>query len=1119
MFCMLPLSGWGQSLITDPFDYVADGTNDLVAQSAGAWSTDGSGTPILVVTGSLSYPGLAASSGNRIEMGGNSSGYYRNFTGQASGTVYVSFLLKVTALPTGTTGDYFIYLGNATAVASPVYLRASATTGKFNLGLGKRNNLAVSWLDKDLAVGQSYFLEFAMTYVDGTKNDVSELWVDPAPGSQPAADISISAGGDITVFKNMNRLLIAHGGDGNGGLEMDLDELRVTTQWVGLTAVKLPAAPTALMASAVSSTSVDLDWKDNAADETGYQIERSEDGANFTTIKTVAADVTSYSDLGLTASTKYYYRVLAMGTGGNSDYSDVAEVTTQALQQIPAAPSGLFATDSSATAIDLGWADNALNETGFEIDRSTDGTHFTSLVTLPANTIDYQDAGLNAGTAYYYRVLATGSAGNSGYSNVVLASTAALPGGSLIEEPFNYAVSPTLDLATQSADVWTSDGSGDAILLGSGSLNYPGFLASSGNKIAFGGSSSLYYHGFAGQEDGTVYVSFLFNVKTLPTAPTGDYFIHLGNATAVAAPVYLRASETPGKFNIGMAKRNNLKPTWLDGDLDTGKIYFMEFAITYVDGAKNDICKLWLDPATEDEPAADISITSGADITVFKNMNRVIIHHGADGNQGLKIDLDELRVTTQWVGVRPVELPEAPDGLVASAASSTSIKLSWADHADNETGFEIERSADGGSNFVYLASVSANTTSYTDLVLVSGTRYDYRVRAKGKDGYSEYSNVAGATPELVIPKSPTDLSAVAAKTSITLNWTDNSNNEIGFGIERSADGKDFTPLITVAPNTISYVDAELAPATTFYYRVVALGRDGNSSYSDTAEAKTPEKVPESPSGLAVAAVSATTASLIWEDNSDDEMGFQIERSTDGIMFSAIDTVDANTVSFLDTALMPETKYYYRVIAVGANGNSGASASASTITDAAIPASPEALAASAVSSDVIVLSWEDHSDNETWFELQRSTDGSNFTLLATVAPNTVVFRDSSLEASTDYYYRVRATGIAGSSDYSNIVKTGTLVEPHDPVHAANLLTPNGDGKNDRWIIEHIMQYKDNQVSVFDRSGRMVFHQEHYANNWTGLFRESPLPTGAYYYDIRLGSGYPEVKGMVTIIQDR
>ncbi len=94
---------------------------------------------------------------------------------------------------------------------------------------------------------------------------------------------------------------------------------------------QLPSAPTALTATAILPTRVDLSWTDNSLQESGFRIERSPDGASdWATIGTVASNVTSYSDLGVVAESAYYYRVQAYNDMGASDYSNIAAVDTPA---------------------------------------------------------------------------------------------------------------------------------------------------------------------------------------------------------------------------------------------------------------------------------------------------------------------------------------------------------------------------------------------------------------------------------------------------------------------------------------------------------------------------------------------------------------------------------------------------------------------------------------------------------------------------------------------------------------------------------------------------------------------------------------------------------------------
>lgn len=84
----------------------------------------------------------------------------------------------------------------------------------------------------------------------------------------------------------------------------------------------------------------------------------------------------------------------------------------------PAAPSDLVATGVSATTVSLAWTDNAGNETGFEIERSADGSLWSPLVTgLPPDTEDYDDTTADGQTDYFYRVRAYNGGGASAWSS------------------------------------------------------------------------------------------------------------------------------------------------------------------------------------------------------------------------------------------------------------------------------------------------------------------------------------------------------------------------------------------------------------------------------------------------------------------------------------------------------------------------------------------------------------------------------------------------------------------------------------------------------------------------------------------------------------------------------
>lgn len=184
-----------------------------------------------------------------------------------------------------------------------------------------------------------------------------------------------------------------------------------------------PLAPSGLTATAVSSTQIDLFWKDNSSNETGFKIERKAGATgSFVQVATPGATETRYSDKALPTNQTYTYRIRAANSGGNSATSNEAAATL--LSTTLSAPTALWATSVSASQINLFWTDNAATETGFRIDRRTGtGGNWTQITTLPANATGYANTGLTTNTTYFYRVRAYLGSTNSAYSNDVSART------------------------------------------------------------------------------------------------------------------------------------------------------------------------------------------------------------------------------------------------------------------------------------------------------------------------------------------------------------------------------------------------------------------------------------------------------------------------------------------------------------------------------------------------------------------------------------------------------------------------------------------------------------------------------------------------------------------------
>jgi gliding motility-associated-like protein len=86
---------------------------------------------------------------------------------------------------------------------------------------------------------------------------------------------------------------------------------------------------------------------------------------------------------------------------------------------------------------------------------------------------------------------------------------------------------------------------------------------------------------------------------------------------------------------------------------------------------------------------------------------------------------------------------------------------------------------------------------------------------------------------------------------------------------------------------------------------------------------------------------------------------------------------------------------------------------------------------------------------------------------------------------------------------------------------NLITPNGDGMNDTWVVENIWAYPEAVVVIFNRYGMEVFNGSNYdLNRWDGTFDGKELPDGAYYYVIT-HPDHPNTvyKGAINLIRNR
>ena len=517
-----------------------------------------------------------------------------------------------------------------------------------------------------------------------------------------------------------------------------------------------PTAPDNLAAAAQSSTEILLTWTDSSANESGFEIYQSADGANYTLVATTEANVVSALVAGLQPSTTYSYFVRAFNGAGAQD-SAPATATTPALPPPPAAPSGLTATPWSATEIALAWTDNSMDETSFRIERSPDGTSWAALPTVPPGTTALLDAGLTSGTAYYYRVSACNAAGCS-------APTAPAAAAPFVDA---YATAETIVVGTLSGtyrDTYDDDSVYEQLT-----------EKLSGGKPAVRYSTLEHKWTFTVTPGKTV---TLLVQAYQPASSDGDSFVFSYSTDGLAyqdlGPVGATADEGEYQtFDLPGSLRGTVSVRVRDTDRTVGNIaldtLFVDRLLVRTDASP--ITTAPPPPTLQEATAGNQAVTLRWTPSMGATSYRVWRKSGSDAYAEIASGVTGTSYTDAGVingvtyqycvtavnaygesapsnalGATPQAptVTEPPSALLATSAKRK-ISLSWTQSvtpgvAQNR----IYRSPTGAAgSYVVLATIPA-TTAYSDSV-TSGSTYYYYVTAVSSVGESTPSNVAFGT--------------------------------------------------------------------------------------------------------------------------------------------------------------------------------------------------------------------------------------------------------------------------------------------------------------------------------------------------------------------------------------
>lgn len=301
-------------------------------------------------------------------------------------------------------------------------------------------------------------------------------------------------------------------------------------------------------------------------------------------------------------------------------------------------------------------------------------------------------------------------------------------------------------------------------------------------------------------------------------------------------------------------------------------------------------------------------------------------------------------------------------------------------------------------------------------------------------------------PKPVIISAPSDLTAVSNTAGkVTLTWKDNSSNETGFMIERRMENYSDSYLnVGFSPaNTTSYTESEtgmhpIFPGEKYYYRIKAYNDSGHSAYSNEAFVTVKKKKPPTPASMFKAEIVTSTmghpVQLTWDDNSDDETKYVVQRQKAGCGFEIIMELPPDTTEYRDTAtLQKDIEYTYRV-EVFNNYGSAYSNYSSVVMPSSAPSSPQYFTAVAQGPTSIKLMWTDTSDNEDGFWIGRKSGNGAYPPSTNptydLAANTTELVDYGLEPDTEYSYIIAGYNALYSSF---IAETKCKTGPKAPIN--------------------------------------------------------------------------------------
>ena len=626
-----------------------------------------------------------------------------------------------------------------------------------------------------------------------------------------------------------------------------------------------PGAPTRLTATANGQTRIDLSWtapsNDGGANITGYRIEESGDGSNWSDlVSNTNSTSTSYSHTGLMAGSTRHYRVSAInsvGTGTASNVDNAATGTAPAPDLVVGTPT----VDASAPAAGARFTLNATvrNQgsgpsafTTLRYYQSTDSTITTgdtevgtdSVFRLDASESGAESVGLTAPSTpgtYYYGACVDPVTGESDTTNNCSAAVTVTVGASATAPGAPTGLTATADGQTEIDLSWNapSDDGGSPITaydlrhIRSDGTNKGDANWTLVESVWTSGLGALSYE-LAGLTGGTQYD---VQVKAVNAAGDGPW-----SSTATGTPT--SAETTPGSPANAQYVRVG-STTVVSWDPSAGATHYK----LYHSDSRFPRCSLFSSGTLSgcDELAANVSATTYAHANPDAGTNNYWIT-ACNAAGCSEIDSGN---PARFVDSRPA----APTSAQYVRVGSTTV-ITW-DPSAGATHYKVYyddffgtscRLSSGSPSFCELLAGNVTGTTYTHASPDEDRNY-YWVVGCNSAGCSDIDSgnpatLVETTRSATAPGAPTRLTATAnGQTRIDLSWIAPSNdggaNITGYKIEVSTSGSTWSDLLANSNSTsTSYSHTGLTAGSTRHYRVSAINSEGTGSVSNVDNATT-----------------------------------------------------------------------------------------------------------------------------------------------------------------------------------------------------------------------------------------------------------------------------------------